>query len=58
VLEGGYDRTATALSVEAIVRTVLDESAPAVPAEAAAGTQKAAAAIARAREVQAAHWKL
>jgi len=52
VLEGGYDRGATARSVEAILRTVSDESAPAIAAE---GTERAAAAIARARETQAAY---
>ncbi len=57
VLEGGYDRTATAHSVEAVLRTVLDETAPEVPTV-AGGTQKAAAAIARAREVQSAYWSL
>ena len=58
VLEGGYDRQATAHAVEAVLRTVLDESAPEVPADAAQGTEKASAAIARAREVQSAYWKL
>ena len=58
VLEGGYDRAASAHSVEAVLRTVLDESAPEVPADGARGTEKAAAAIARAREVQSAYWKL
>ena len=57
VLEGGYDRTATAHAVEAVLRTVLDESAPDVPAG-AGGTEKAAAAVARAREVQSAYWRL
>jgi acetoin utilization deacetylase AcuC-like enzyme len=56
VLEGGYDRTATSRSVEAVLRTVLDETAPEVPD--GAGTPKAAAAIARAREVQSAYWRL
>jgi len=58
VLEGGYDRTATSLSVEAVLRTVLDETAPDIAAGATNGTEKAAAAIARAREVQSAHWEL
>jgi acetoin utilization deacetylase AcuC-like enzyme len=58
VLEGGYDRTATALSMEAVLRAVLDETAPELPADAAGGTEKAAAAIARAREVQSAYWEL
>ena len=53
VLEGGYDRDATARSVEAILRAVADESAPALGA---AGTERAAAAIAQARETQAAYW--
>jgi acetoin utilization deacetylase AcuC-like enzyme len=55
VLEGGYERAATANAVEAILRAVLDERAP-DPAD-ARGTEKAAAAIARAREVQSAYWK-
>jgi len=55
VLEGGYDRDATARSVEAILRAVNDEAAPAIAAE---GTERAAAAIARARETQAAYWEL
>ncbi|MCX6373670.1 MAG: histone deacetylase, partial [Actinobacteria bacterium] len=55
VLEGGYDRDATARSVEAVLSAVADESAPAI---AAAGTQRAAAAIARARETQVAYWDL
>ena len=55
VLEGGYDRDATARSVEAILRAVSDGSAPAIVAE---GTERAAAAIARARETQAAYWDL
>jgi acetoin utilization deacetylase AcuC-like enzyme len=58
VLEGGYDRTATSRSVEAVLRTVLDEQAPGIPAGAAEGTEKAAAAIARARDVQSAYWEL
>ena len=52
VLEGGYDRRATARAVEAILRAVADETAP----EVGGGTEKAAAAIARAREVQSAYW--
>ncbi|MEI6448655.1 MAG: histone deacetylase [Actinomycetes bacterium] len=55
VLEGGYDRDATARSVEAILRAVSDEAAPALTAE---GTERAAAAVARARETQAAFWDL
>ena len=55
VLEGGYDRDATARSVEAILRAVSDETAPALATE---GTDRAAAAIARARETQAAYWDL
>jgi acetoin utilization deacetylase AcuC-like enzyme len=58
VLEGGYDRAASAHAIEAVLRTVLDESAPATPADAAGGTQKASAAVARAREVQSAYWPL
>jgi len=52
VLEGGYHRGATARAVEAVLRTVIDETAPPV----SGGTEKAAAAVARAREVQGAHW--
>jgi len=52
VLEGGYDRTATAGAVEAILRAVADEDAPFVMG----GTDKGAAAIARAREVQSQYW--
>ncbi len=55
VLEGGYDRDATARAVEAVLRAVADETAPALTAE---GTERAAAAIARARETQAAYWDL
>ena len=55
VLEGGYDRDATARSVEAILRAVTDETAPAIAVK---GTERAAAAIARARETQAAYWDL
>ena len=54
VLEGGYDRAATARSVEAVLRTILDETAPPV----SGGTVKAAAAVARAREVQAVYWEV
>jgi len=52
VLEGGYDREATAGAVEAILRAVADEDAPFVMG----GTDKGAAAIARAREVQSQYW--
>jgi len=55
VLEGGYDRAATARSVEAILRAVAEETSPSLAAEA---TERAAAAIARARETQAAFWSL
>jgi acetoin utilization deacetylase AcuC-like enzyme len=58
ILEGGYDREATARAVEAVLRTVLDETAPEVPAEGATVTDKASAAVARARQVQSAHWQL
>ena len=47
--------TATARAVEAVLRAVADETAPALTAE---GTERAAAAIARARETQAAYWDL
>ena len=52
MLEGGYDRGATARAVEAVLRTVADETAP----EAGGGGERAAAAVARAREVQSAYW--
>ncbi len=52
VLEGGYDRAATAGAVEAILRAVADEEAPTVQG----GTEKGAAAIERAREVQSQYW--
>ena len=52
VLEGGYDRGATGRAVEAILRAVSDESAP----EVGPGTERAAAAVARARETQSAYW--
>jgi acetoin utilization deacetylase AcuC-like enzyme len=54
VLEGGYDRGATARAVEAVLRAVADESAPDV----SGGTERAAAAVARAKEVQTAYWDL
>ncbi len=54
VLEGGYDRRATAAGVEAVLRAVLDEQA----AEPAGGAPRAAPAIARARQIQAAYWTL
>jgi len=52
VLEGGYDRDATATAVEAILRAVADEAAPGV----GPGTAKASQAIERARETQSAYW--
>jgi acetoin utilization deacetylase AcuC-like enzyme len=58
VLEGGYQRAATARSVAAVLRAVADESAPDIAADAAEGTERAAAAIQRAKEVQSAHWEL
>jgi hypothetical protein len=54
MLEGGYDRRASAMAVEAVLRAVMDEDAP----EVGAGSERAAAAIARAREVQSAYWDL
>ena len=54
VLEGGYDREASARSAEAILRALVSEEAP--PVGTAAG--RAAAAIERARETQAAYWDL
>jgi acetoin utilization deacetylase AcuC-like enzyme len=55
VLEGGYDRDAAAHAVEAILRAVSDETAPAGDAE---GAERAVAAVARARETQAVYWDL
>jgi acetoin utilization deacetylase AcuC-like enzyme len=52
VLEGGYDRAATAGAVEAILRAIADEEAPFVMG----GTEKGAAAIERARQVQSQYW--
>lgn len=52
VLEGGYDRGASARAAEAILRAVADEEAP--PAR--AGGERAAAAIERARQTQAGYW--
>ena len=49
VLEGGYDRAATARAVEAVLRTVLDESAPEVPAGAAARRRRPRPSRGRAR---------
>jgi acetoin utilization deacetylase AcuC-like enzyme len=54
VLEGGYDRAATARSVEAVLRAVLDEDAPGTPAGGET-TEKASAAVARARRLQSAY---
>jgi acetoin utilization deacetylase AcuC-like enzyme len=54
VLEGGYDRAATAGAVEAILRAVADEDAPFVMG----GTEKGAAAIERDRAVQSQYWDL
>jgi len=54
VLEGGYDRGATARAVEAVLRAVVEEDAPTV----GGGSERATAAILRAREVQSAYWDL
>ncbi len=54
VLEGGYDRRATARSVEAVLRAVADETAPPVGPT----TARASQAIERARETQAAYWQV
>ncbi len=54
ILEGGYDRRATASGVEAVLRAVLDEEAPDVAPQAA----RAAPAIDRALATQAKYWKL
>jgi acetoin utilization deacetylase AcuC-like enzyme len=54
ILEGGYDRRATATGVEAVVGAVLDERAP----QAEVASPRAAPAIKRARQIQAAYWRL
>jgi acetoin utilization deacetylase AcuC-like enzyme len=54
VLEGGYDREATARAVEAVLRAVADDDAPGT----GSAGDRAAAAIARARETQSAYWEL
>jgi acetoin utilization deacetylase AcuC-like enzyme len=54
VLEGGYERTATAHSVAAIIRALLDEEAPQVGGE----SGRATAAIEQALSVQRAYWQL
>ena len=53
-LEGGYERTATAHSVAAIVRAFLDEAAPEVGCE----SGRADAAIEQALSVQRAYWEV
>jgi len=52
VLEGGYDRVASAHAVEAILRSLVSEEAPVVGAGTAAGL----AAVERAVETQSAYW--
>jgi acetoin utilization deacetylase AcuC-like enzyme len=54
VLEGGYDRTASALAIEAELRALCDGRAPDVAGE----TERATAAIERAAEVQRRYWSL
>ena len=54
VLEGGYDRPATASAVEAVLRAVLDEAA----SEPAGVARRAGPAIERARQTQSAYWEL
>jgi len=54
VLEGGYDRRASARAVEAVLRAIVSEDAPQI--DTAPG--RAAAAIERARATQAAYWDL
>jgi acetoin utilization deacetylase AcuC-like enzyme len=54
VLEGGYDRRASALAVEAELRALCEEEAPAALGE----TERAAEAIERAVEVQRRYWEL
>lgn len=54
VLEGGYDRIASAHSVEAIMRALASESAP----EVGAGSGRPLQAVARAVETQRQYWEL
>ncbi len=54
VLEGGYDRGASGRAVEAVLRAVTEERAP----EPGGKSKRAVAAVARARETQAAFWYL
>jgi acetoin utilization deacetylase AcuC-like enzyme len=54
VLEGGYDRRASALALEAELRALCDGHAPAVEGQ----TERAAVAIERARESQGRYWAL
>ena len=54
ILEGGYDRRATAGGIEAVLRAVLDERAP----QPAAVATRAAPAIKRARDTQAKFWRV
>jgi acetoin utilization deacetylase AcuC-like enzyme len=54
ILEGGYDRQATARAVEAVLRAIVSGTAPAVDAR----PLRATAAIERARTTQAAYWDL
>ncbi|HSL95383.1 MAG TPA: histone deacetylase [Thermoleophilia bacterium] len=54
VLEGGYDRRASALAIEAELRALLDGRAP----EARGVTERAAASVARAVEAQQRYWTL
>jgi acetoin utilization deacetylase AcuC-like enzyme len=53
-LEGGYERTATARSVAAILRALLDEAAPEVGGQ----SGRAAAAIEQVLSVQRAYWEV
>ena len=52
ILEGGYDRAASARAVEAVLRALVSEDAPPMGTESC----RAAAAIERARTTQAAYW--
>ncbi len=54
VLEGGYDRVASAHSVEAILRALADERAPDI----GAGNARSLQAVERAVETQRAYWQL
>ena len=54
ILEGGYDRRATAQAIETVLRAVTDDCAPAV----GECSPRGGSAISKARVTQAAYWYL